>query len=148
MRPGRLDRILYVGPPNFEARKDIFRIRFSKMAIEDGTAVEDLAFLVRRNSKQTGLLVAYDSMGSQTEGCSGAEIASICQDAALTTMNEDLNAPFVRIFHGQRMPRPLIEFQVRKQHLLNAAKSVRRRITPNMISQFEAWRDQSGARSV
>ncbi|GHJ85370.1 hypothetical protein NliqN6_1772 [Naganishia liquefaciens] len=111
LRPGRLDRILYVGPPNFEARKDIFRIRFSKMAIEDGTAIEDLAFL--------------------TEGCSGAEIASICQDAALTTMNENLNAPFVR-----------------KQHLLDAAKSVRRRITPNMISQFEAWRDQSGARSV
>jgi len=31
----------------------------------------------------------------QTEGCSGAEIISICQDAALTTMNEDPNAPFV-----------------------------------------------------
>ena len=34
----------------------------------------------------------------QTEGCSGAEIISICQDAALTTMNEDPNAPFVRLF--------------------------------------------------
>ncbi|KAJ9091293.1 hypothetical protein QFC20_007670 [Naganishia adeliensis] len=111
LRPGRLDRILYVGPPDFEARKDIFRIRFSKMAIEPDTGIEDLAFL--------------------TEGCSGAEIASICQDAALITMNEDLNAPFVR-----------------KQHLMDAAKSVRRRITPSMISQFEAWRDQSGARSV
>lgn len=31
----------------------------------------------------------------QTEGCSGAEIISICQDAALTTMNEDPDAPFV-----------------------------------------------------
>jgi len=34
----------------------------------------------------------------QTEGCSGAEIISICQDAALTTMNEDPNAPFVSLF--------------------------------------------------
>jgi AAA family ATPase len=31
----------------------------------------------------------------QTEGCSGAEIASICQDAALTAMNEDLKAEYV-----------------------------------------------------
>lgn len=48
LRPGRLDRILYVGPPDFEARKDIFRIRFSKMAIEPDTGIEDLAFLVSR----------------------------------------------------------------------------------------------------
>lgn len=32
----------------------------------------------------------------QTDGCSGAEIVQICQDAALRAMNADLNAPFVR----------------------------------------------------
>ena len=32
----------------------------------------------------------------QTDGCSGAECASVCQDAALEAMNEDMNAPNVR----------------------------------------------------
>jgi AAA family ATPase len=50
LRPGRLDRILYVGPPDFEARKDIFRIRFSKMAIEPDTDIEVLAFMVSRTA--------------------------------------------------------------------------------------------------
>jgi len=31
----------------------------------------------------------------QADGCSGAEVASICQDAALAAMNEDLEAPYV-----------------------------------------------------
>lgn len=47
MRPGRLDRILYVGAPDRETRKEIFRIRFAKMAVEPGVSVDELADLVR-----------------------------------------------------------------------------------------------------
>ncbi|WWD02312.1 hypothetical protein V865_000351 [Kwoniella europaea PYCC6329] len=111
MRPGRLDRILYVGAPDLATRKDIFRIRLATMAVEPGVDVEDLARIA--------------------EGCSGAEVASICQDAALAAMNEDLDAPYVK-----------------KSHLLHSARTVRRRITPDMISFFEEWRDQSGVRSA
>jgi SpoVK/Ycf46/Vps4 family AAA+-type ATPase len=32
----------------------------------------------------------------QTSGCSGAEITAMCQEAALITMREDINATFVR----------------------------------------------------
>jgi AAA family ATPase len=70
-------------------------------------------------------------MQIQTEGCSGAEIISICQDAALEAMNEDLEAPFVK-----------------GSHLRKSAETVRRRITPEMIDFFESWRDQSGVRSA
>ncbi|WVQ72083.1 hypothetical protein IAR50_001628 [Cryptococcus sp. DSM 104548] len=111
MRPGRLDRILYVGAPDRETREDIFRIRLGKMAVEPGVDVGNLAML--------------------TEGCSGAEVVSICQDAALSAMNEDLNAPFVKGIH-----------------LTQSAMTVRRRITPEMMRFFEEWRDQSGVRSA
>lgn len=47
MRPGRLDRILYVGPPNLEAREMIFRINFSKMAVNDDVDISALAIIVR-----------------------------------------------------------------------------------------------------
>ena len=58
-------------------------------------------------------------------------MASICQDAALTAMNEDLDAPYVK-----------------REHLLHSARTVRRRITREMLDYFEAWRDQSGIRSA
>jgi AAA family ATPase len=46
MRPGRLDRILYVSPPDFEARKQIFSINFSKMAVNADVNIEELAEIV------------------------------------------------------------------------------------------------------
>lgn len=67
----------------------------------------------------------------QTDGCSGAEIASICQDAALSAMNEDINIAAV----GRR-------------HLTEAARTVRRRITPEVVREYEEWRDRSGLRSA
>ncbi|GAA5899427.1 hypothetical protein JCM8208_001643 [Rhodotorula glutinis] len=111
MRPGRLDRILYVSPPDLDARKHIFRVNAAKMAVHDDVDVDELAAL--------------------TDGCSGAECASICQDAALTAMNEDMNTP-----------------SVRREHFVEAAKSVRRRITPEVIREYEEWRDHSGVRSA
>lgn len=46
MRPGRLDRILYVGAPDLATRKDIFRIRMASMAVEPGVDVDQLAQIV------------------------------------------------------------------------------------------------------
>ncbi|KAL7424926.1 AAA+-type ATPase [Cryptotrichosporon argae] len=111
LRPGRLDRILYVGAPDYETRRDIFRIRMRRMAVEPGVDVDELARM--------------------TDGCSGAEVAAICQDAALATMNADADAAYVRA-----------------ADLYASARSVRRRITPDMLAFFEAWRDGAGVRSV
>lgn len=47
MRPGRLDRILYVGPPDQVAREEILRIRLKRMAIEPKTDIAMIARLVR-----------------------------------------------------------------------------------------------------
>lgn len=49
MRPGRLDRILYVGPPDHSTRKEIFRIRFAKMAVQADIDLDELARLVSDN---------------------------------------------------------------------------------------------------
>ena len=43
MRPGRMDRILYVGPPDLETRAHIFRIEFARMKIARDVDVVDLA---------------------------------------------------------------------------------------------------------
>jgi len=46
-RPGRLDRILYVGPPDFAGRVDILRIRTRNMATDPALDLDALAALVR-----------------------------------------------------------------------------------------------------
>ncbi|KAI8455073.1 P-loop containing nucleoside triphosphate hydrolase protein [Phakopsora pachyrhizi] len=75
MRPGRIDRILYVGPPDFDSRKEIFLINFKKMSIGSDVDVETLSQI--------------------TEGCTGAEIVSLCQEAALRAMHRDFHVQFV-----------------------------------------------------
>ena len=46
MRPGRLDRILYVGPPDQGGREEILRIRTAKMAVDPALDVAELASMV------------------------------------------------------------------------------------------------------
>ena len=56
MRPGRLDRIVYVPLPNEVTRKEIFNIHFRKTPIDDD--------------------VSLDSLVIATAGYSGAEVCS------------------------------------------------------------------------
>ncbi|KAI9004425.1 P-loop containing nucleoside triphosphate hydrolase protein [Hyaloraphidium curvatum] len=70
MRPGRLDRILYVGPPDLASRREIFRISTRRMACEEGVDVDELA--------------------QRSEGLSGAECVNVCQEAAMLAMEEDV----------------------------------------------------------
>lgn len=46
MRPGRLDRILYVGPPDHQGRIDILRIRASRMAVDPAINLIEIAGMV------------------------------------------------------------------------------------------------------
>lgn len=62
MRPGRLDRIMsvhcsyndildwhsfrYVGPPEQEARKQLFALRLAKMTVEEGIDLDELSKMV------------------------------------------------------------------------------------------------------
>jgi SpoVK/Ycf46/Vps4 family AAA+-type ATPase len=46
MRPGRLDKLLYVGPPDLAGRKEILAIRTKKMSVDPGLDLDVLAELV------------------------------------------------------------------------------------------------------
>jgi len=86
---------------------------------------------IRTRGMAVGDDVDLGEIADMTEGCSGAELAALCQDAALLTMKADFDAPFV--------PRDAF---------LQAARDVRRQITPETIAQFERWREQSGLKSA
>ncbi|XP_054002897.1 ribosome biogenesis protein SPATA5 isoform X1 [Hylaeus anthracinus] len=79
LRPGRLDRIIYVPLPDYETRQEIFDIKLRNMPIAKDVNIQDLVEL--------------------TEGYSGAEIQAICHEAAMKALEEDLNAAIITKEH-------------------------------------------------
>ncbi|KAI9264294.1 P-loop containing nucleoside triphosphate hydrolase protein [Phascolomyces articulosus] len=79
LRPGRIDRILYVGPPDIQSRREIFKIQLSNMACGPDVDIDELAF--------------------KSDGCSGAETVAICQEAALFAMEENVHIDSVKQRH-------------------------------------------------
>ncbi|AEV98262.1 peptidase M41 [Niastella koreensis] len=63
LRPGRFDRHIYLELPNSKEREDIFKVHIRSLVLDDTI---DLRFLA-----------------AQTPGFSGADIANICNEAAL-----------------------------------------------------------------
>lgn len=73
MRPGRFDNVVYIGPPDFEARKEIFQKRLEMIGYERRVGLdEDIAEFV-----------------NSTDGFSGAEIVAICQTAGEYAFDAD-----------------------------------------------------------
>ncbi|KAL1914765.1 uncharacterized protein VTP21DRAFT_8023 [Calcarisporiella thermophila] len=79
LRPGRIDRILYVGPPDLSSRHEILRIQLKRMSVSSDVSLDELA--------------------ESTEGYSGAEVVALCQEAAMLAMEENVEAKEIRQSH-------------------------------------------------
>ena len=65
-----MDRLVHVGAPDEEARRHIFNIHLSKMPHDPATVTPEM-------------------LAARSDGHSGAEITSICREAALNAMGDD-----------------------------------------------------------
>lgn len=108
LRPGRLDRHIYVAPPDQEARRDIIQKKCVKFAVED-------------------LYQLFQYLAEATEGCSGAEVALLCQEAGLAAIKENKDAQTVL-----------------RRHFEHALEGISRGITPDMIAYYEEFAHRSG----
>lgn len=72
LRPGRIDRIVYVPLPDKNAREEIFKIHLIDTPLGDEVVMGDLA--------------------EKTEMFSGAEITALCREAALMALQEDIES--------------------------------------------------------
>ncbi|MFI5418442.1 MAG: AAA family ATPase [Candidatus Lutacidiplasmatales archaeon] len=70
LRPGRFDKIFYVPPPDPAARQDIFRIHLKGVPTEGA--------------------VDFGELSKKSEGFSGADIASVVDEAKLIALREQL----------------------------------------------------------
>ncbi|XP_046962410.1 ATPase family protein 2 homolog [Vanessa cardui] len=83
LRPGRLDRLIYVPLPDFETRLQIIELKLMKMSISDDVNPHNLA--------------------TRTDGFSGAELQALCHEAALLALEKDLACPEVAMEHFEHV---------------------------------------------
>ncbi|XP_008847447.1 ATPase family protein 2 homolog isoform X1 [Nannospalax galili] len=79
MRPGRIDRIIYVPLPDAATRREILNLQFHSMPISNEVDLDELIF--------------------QTDTYSGAEIIAVCREAALLALEEDIKADCIMKRH-------------------------------------------------
>ncbi len=71
LRPGRFDRLLFVPPPDLEARKQIFKIHTRKTPLADDVNLDELA--------------------RKTDGYTGADIASLANTGVMLALREHIS---------------------------------------------------------
>ena len=79
LRPGRLERLVFVPPPDADARADILRAAGRDVPLADD--------------------VDLDALASDLDGYSAADCAALLREAALTAMRESLDAGEVTAAH-------------------------------------------------
>ncbi|MFT5560502.1 MAG: transitional endoplasmic reticulum ATPase [Litorivivens sp.] len=94
LRPGRFDVKVIIPPPNASDRLAILKVHTIKKRLAKGFSIETLI--------------------SRTEGLSGADLAAICQNAALNAVRE-------RVHSGQKMEAAVV---LEPQHFEAALKSI------------------------
>ncbi|KAK3487817.1 P-loop containing nucleoside triphosphate hydrolase protein [Neurospora hispaniola] len=114
LRPGRFDELIYVSPPDQEARAAIFKKEAEKRQMLIGEEeIERLATI--------------------TDGFSGAEIKGICAVAGTRAYDRYLKLDSVAEDTA---------VGITMEDLEMAAKGMMRQITPEMIRGFEQWEKQ------
>ena len=109
LRPGRFDRLIYVPPPDKEARKEIFKIHTKKKPLAKD--------------------VDLDKLAEETEGYTGADIAAVCNEAVMFAIREHISK-------GKEITKEKLKnLKVKAKHFEEALKKV----TPLSKKELEKY---------
>ncbi|HYD03536.1 MAG TPA: CDC48 family AAA ATPase [Alphaproteobacteria bacterium] len=105
LRPGRFDRVVLVSVPDSKSRKDIFKLHTKKMPLAKD--------------------VKIDEMIAKTEGYVGADIESVCREAAMLALRDDMTARDVKM-----------------KYFVEALKKVRPSTSKDIEKMYEQFNEQ------
>ncbi len=108
----RFEKRIYIGLPEFEARRDIFKIH-----TRDVELAED---------------VDFDELAKLTEGYSGADIAILCREALMAPIRELDEAGMLAKSDAKIRP-------VTRDDFVNALRVVKPSVSPSEIVKFKEW---------
>ena len=105
LRPGRFDRILLVGSPDSNAREAIFKVHTRGMPLAKNVDLKEFV--------------------DRTDGYSGADIESLCREAAMLALRHDIKST-----------------EIKKEHFEEALKKVRPSITKEVQQAYAELQNQ------
>jgi transitional endoplasmic reticulum ATPase len=111
LRAGRFDRLIKVSAPDEPARLSILKVHTEKMPLGKDVDLQELAKL--------------------TKGYVGADLESLCREAAIVALREDRKARVVN-----------------KNHFEEALRSVRSSVTEEVIKYYDRLAEQLGQTAV
>ncbi|MBS3815254.1 MAG: AAA family ATPase, partial [Hadesarchaea archaeon] len=107
LRPGRFDRVILTPSPDKKARKEIFKIHTKKMPLADDVDLDELA--------------------EKTKDYVGADIASICKEAGLMALRENIDSK-----------------EVKKKHFEKALKNISPSISKEITDTYKEFKTKYG----
>ncbi|MDI3497443.1 CDC48 family AAA ATPase [Archaeoglobus sp.] len=113
LRPGRLERHIYIPPPDKKARVEIFKIHLRGKPLADDVNIEELA--------------------EKTEGYSGADIEAVCREAGMLAIRELIKPGMTR----EEAKEAAKKLKITKKHFEEALKKVRPSLTKEDIEKYE-----------
>ncbi len=115
LRPGRVERHIYIPPPDKEARLEIFKIHTREMPLAEDVDLEELA--------------------AKTEGYSGADIEAVCREAGLAAIREALME--LKEADKEKVKEVAKKVKVAKKHFEAALKIVKPSLTKEDLKRYE-----------
>jgi transitional endoplasmic reticulum ATPase len=113
LRPGRIERHIYIPPPDKEARKEIFRIHLKNKPLAEDVKLEELA--------------------EKTEGYSGADIEAVCREAGMLAIREALKSGVSR----EEAKEIAKKIKITRRHFEEALKKVKPSLTQEDLKRYE-----------
>ena len=113
LRPGRLDRLIYIQPPDKEERKKIFEVHLK--------------------GKPIGADVDVAKLAERTEGYVGADICAIVKEAVMSALREFITSGISE----EQVKEAIQNVLIGKKHFDAAIKNVRPTISPDTHAEFK-----------
>ena len=113
LRPGRLDRLVYLPPPNASSREQIFKIHLKEKPIADDVDITQLA--------------------KDTEGYVGADIETVCREAAMLALRDFIRSDMTV---GQ-VNENVKSIKITRDHLYAAINRVKPTASLDVLKQYE-----------
>ncbi len=151
LRPGRIERHIYIPPPDKDGRKEIFKIhlRGKPLAYDDedvkkagervGVKVESVKDIDKIPDEEREKIeealrdVVCEWLAEITEGYTGADIEAVCREAGMLAIREAVKPGM-----GKEEAREVAKnIRITKEHLKKAIERVKPSLTKDDLKRYE-----------
>ncbi|RLI85550.1 MAG: AAA family ATPase [Archaeoglobales archaeon] len=148
LRPGRIERHIYIPPPDREGRKEIFKIHLRgkpieyededlKRAVEilgiKEKDVEKLPEELKRKVEEKVFDLICEWLAERTEGYTGADIEAVCREAGMLAIRENVKHGMTKD-ESREVARRI---KINKKHFETAIQKVKPSLTKEDLRRYE-----------